>query len=181
MAPPRLERARSVADGRMLLSADLATVTWLAGLVTDIEWGPSPFTAPPLVVVDPDGSTVVVASEDDAGTVTAEVDVRTFPGFAVEDVDRPAAALELALDALGGATSVAADVTSLPGALAAALVRRGVELVDVGPELRRARAVKDPDEIEAIGAAVAVADAGQAAARRELAAGRSELELWGAT
>ncbi|MBD0289656.1 MAG: aminopeptidase P family protein [Thermoleophilia bacterium] len=181
MAPPRLERARSIASGRLLASADLATVTWLTGLLVEIEWGPSPFTVPPLVVVDPDGSTVVVASEDDAATGSDAVEARTFPGFAVEDVDRPALACDLALEALAGARTVAADVASLPGTLVAALARRGVELVDVRAELRRARAVKDADEIQAIRGAVAAADAGQAAARRELAAGRSELEIWSAT
>ncbi|MDQ3890429.1 MAG: Xaa-Pro peptidase family protein [Actinomycetota bacterium] len=181
MSAPRRDRARSLADGRPLVSADLATVTWLTGLVTEIEWGPSPFSAPPLVVVDPGGSTLVIASEDEAGTVGDGVEARTFPGFAVEDVDRDAAAVHLALEALEGARAVAADVASLPGSLATALGRRGVDILDVGPRLRRARAVKDPDEIEAIRAAVRLADAGQAAARAELTAGRSELELWSRT
>ena len=181
MSVPRRDRARSLADGRPLVSADLATVTWLTGLVTEIEWGPSPFSAPPLVVLDPDGSTLVIASEDDAGAVAEGVEARTFPGFAVEDVDRDAAAVHLALDALAGVQAVAADLASLPGSFALALARRDVDVVDVGPRLRSARAVKDPDEIEAIRAAVRLADAGQAAARAELSAGRSELELWSRT
>lgn len=177
----RRERALEVAGGRPLVSADLATVTWLTGLVTDIEWGRSPFSAPPLAVLQPDGSVLAVASEDEAASVANGVEVAAFPGFAVEDVDREGAAVVLALAALGGVSAIAADLASLPGTLAWDLARRGVEVVDVGAELRRARAVKDPDELEAIRAAVALADAGQAAARAGLAAGRTELELWAET
>jgi Xaa-Pro aminopeptidase len=53
-----------------------------------------------------------------------------------------------------------------------------VELVDVGPALRAARAVKDPDEIDAIRAAIRLADAGQAAAREAFASGRNELDVF---
>lgn len=177
----RRERAREVAGGRPLVTADLASVTWLTGLVTDIEWGPSPFSAPALAVLQPDGSLLAVASEDEAPSVADGVEVLTFPGFAVEDVDREREAVSGALAALEGADAVSADLASLPGALAWELARRGVEVVDVRTELRRARAVKDPDELEAIRAAIAVADAGQAAARAGLAAGRTELELWAET
>lgn len=177
----RRERAREIARGRPLVTADLATVTWLTGLVTDIEWGPSPFSAPPLAVLQPDGSLLAVASEDEAPSVADGVEVLTFPGFAVEDVDREREGVSRALAALEGVGAVSADLASLPGALAWELARAGVDVVDVRAELRRARAVKDPDELEAIRAAIAVADAGQAAARAGLAAGRSELELWAET
>ena len=153
-------------------------MTWLTGLVTDIEWGPSPFSAPSAVILDPDGSLLLVASEDEAPGAAEDVDVRTFPGFAVEDVDRAAASAELVLGALDGARELAVELASLPGDLVRELDRRGVELVDVRADLRAARAVKDADELKAIRAALAVADAGQAAARAALAPGRSELEAW---
>jgi Xaa-Pro dipeptidase len=177
----RLARALGVAVGRPLVSADLATVTWLTGLVTDVEAGPSPFSAPPLVVLHPDGSLLAIASEDEVGGVREGVDVVTFPGFAVDDVDRENAAVAQALAALEGARSVAGDIASLPGALVWELARSDVALVDARSALRQARAVKDADELEAIRAAVRVADEGQAAAREHLRAGRSELELWSAT
>lgn len=181
MTGSRRERARAVAAGRTLVSGDLATVAWLTGLATDIEWGPNPFSAPPLVVVDPDGSVLAITSEDDAGGVGPEVETLAFPGFAVEDVDRAATAVELALEAVGSARALSVDLASLPGSLVAALAGRGVELVDVRGSLHTARAVKDPDELDAIRAAVRIADAGQAAARSALEAGRTELELWKAT
>jgi Xaa-Pro aminopeptidase len=180
MGVPRRERALRIADGRPLLSGDLATVTWLTGLATDIEYGPNPFTTPPLVILDLDGSVLAITSEDEAGGVSEGVESRTFTGFAVEDVDRPEAAARLALEALGSASAVSADVSSLPGRVAAELVRRGVELIDVGPPLRAARAAKDPDEVEAIRASISIADAGQAAARGSFGPGRSELDVWAA-
>jgi Xaa-Pro dipeptidase len=175
---PRRERVLSIAAGRPLVSADLPSVTWLTGLVTDIEYGPSPFSAPPVVIVDPSGSMLIVVSEDEAAGVTEGIETRTFPGFAVEDVDRPAAASDLALEALGAPRELAVDLASLPGRLAVELLRRGAELADVGSALRAARAVKDEDELDALRAVTRIADAGQAAARSRLAAGRQELEMW---
>jgi Xaa-Pro aminopeptidase len=174
----RRERARSVASGRPLLSANLATVTWLTGLVTEIELGPLPFSAPALVVLQPDGTILAIASEDDAASAADDVEVLTFPGFAVEDVDRAAAARARALDAVAGAQELAVEPASLTGDVATALVEHGVRLVDVTDELRTMRAQKDPDEIEAIRAAVRIADRGQAAARKACAPWMSELEVW---
>ena len=176
MRTPRHERAARIANGRPLLSGDLATVGWLTGLAVDIEWGPSPFSAPPLVLLGPDGAVVAIVSEDEAPGLAPGVEARTFPGFAVEDVDRPAAVVELVLAAIGGARELAVELSGLPGDVVAALADR--ELNDVRRALQGARAVKDPDELEAIRAAIAVADAGQAAARAGLRAGASELELW---
>ena len=177
----RVARALGVARGRPLVSADLASVTWLTGLVTDIEAGPSPFSASSLVVLHPDGSLLAIVSEDDADGLREGVEAVTFPGFAVADVDRENAAVARVLAVLEGARSIVGDIASLPGQLVWELARSDVELVDARNELRQARAVKDADELEAIRTAVRVADVGQAVARSGLRAGVSELELWSAT
>jgi Xaa-Pro dipeptidase len=174
----RRERALAAAAGEPLLSADLGTVTWLTGLVTDIEVGPSPFSAPPLVVLDTDGSITAIASEDEAPGVASGIETASFPGFAVEDVDRASLATAAVLDVLGDTRALAVELDSLPGDLALALAERGVALTDVGESLRAARAVKDPDEIEALRAAIAVADVGQAFARAAAQAGTTELSVW---
>ena len=169
----RRERALAIADGRTLVSADPATVSWLTGHVPEIEWGPSPFSAPSVVVVDPAGRVRLVVSEDEVENLADDVEPVIFPGFAVEDVDRKARAIELALSLLAG--RIAGELVSLYGRLAR------IELDDVGAQLQDARAVKDPDELDAIRRSIAVADAGQAAARGTFAAGATELELWTAT
>lgn len=174
----RHDRALDVAAGRPLLSASLETVTWLTGLVTDIEIGPSPFSRPPLVVLDPNGSTTAIVSEDEASGLAPGVEAATFPGFAVEDVDRASLATAAVLEVVGSPRELAVDLSSLPGDLALALAKRGVTLADVGEDLRAARAVKDWDEIEGLRAAIAVADAGQSAARRAAEPGASELSVW---
>ncbi len=73
MSASRRTRAASIAAGRPLLSGDLATVMWLTGLATDIEYGPSPFTVSPLVLLDPDGSVLKITSEDETGGWAATV------------------------------------------------------------------------------------------------------------
>ena len=167
----RLKRALAIADGRTLVSADPATVSWLTGHVPEIEWGPSPFSAPPIAVIDPVGHVRIVVSEDEIEGLNENVEPVTFPGFALEDVDRRTRAIELALLLLGRGR-VAGEPASLSGALAR------VELDNVSPELQRARAVKDRDEIDAIRRAVEIADVGQVAARADLAPDITELELW---
>jgi Xaa-Pro aminopeptidase len=53
------------------------------------------------------------------------------------------------------------------------------EIVDAGPALSAARRIKTPEEVDAIGAAVGVADAAMAAAVAELRPGVTERELTG--
>src|SRR5438132_514196 len=173
---PRRDRALAIVGGRTLVTGDPATVSWLTGLAPEIEWGPSPFSAPPLAILLPDGVVRAVVSEDEAAGLADGVEALTFPGFALEDVDRKAESLEVALAALPADGALAVELATLPGSLVRALGARQLE--DVSGELQRARMVKDADELAAIRAAIAVADAGQAAARAAFAAGRSELELW---
>jgi Xaa-Pro aminopeptidase len=172
----RRDRALAIAGGRTLVTADLATVSWLTGLVPEIEWGPSPFSAPPIAILDPDGRVLAIVSEDEAHELADDVEALTFTGFAVEDADRRAESLKLALAALAGAGPFAVELASLPGTLVHALATKRLD--DVTGELQQARAVKDGDELEAIRAAIRVADAGQAAARAAFRPGSSELEVW---
>jgi Xaa-Pro aminopeptidase len=171
----RRDRALAIAAGRPLVSADPATVTWLTGLVPEIEWGPSPFSAPSVVLLGPDGSVTAVVSEDEAAGLDEGVEPVTFPGFALETVDRRAAACSAVLDLLPHG-ALAVELASLPGDVAHLLAGR--ELRDVRAELQGARTVKDEDELDALRAAIRAADAGQAAARALAAPGVDELELW---
>lgn len=148
-------------------------MSWLTGYAPELETGPSPFALSAIAVLGSEGVPVLVVSEDEADDAAATgCAVASYPGFGTGPID-PVGAATRALAEVLGARSVAIDAGTLPTALSA-----GLDWVDVGDELARARAVKDPDEVESIRRAIAVCDAGQLAARAHATGGISELELW---
>jgi len=173
---PRQERALEItrhAEADVLLAAHPSTVAWLTGFFGDIETGPSPFALPALALLAPGEAPVLVVSEDEAGAA-AELgcEAATYPGFTIGPLE-PVAGARRALELAARGRRVATEPGALPAALAASL-----SLVDVSAQLGRARAVKDPDELETIRAALVLCDAGQLAAREAAEPGMSELELW---
>lgn len=174
---PRQERALAVAheagaDG--VLAADIATVTWLSGFEVDIESGPSPFALAPLAVLPTDGPPILVISADDEEAARElGCEVVSYPGFTTEPLDPVGNATRALAAAVDGRT-----LATEPGALPVALAE-GLRLVDAAVPLGRARAVKDPDEVERLRGALELADVGQAAARENAAPGITEIELWG--
>jgi Xaa-Pro dipeptidase len=175
---PRRQRAIGISEAAgasTLVVAHPSAVTWLTGYAPEIESGPSPFSLPAMAVLAAGEAPVLIVSEDEAEAAGATgCEVAAYPGFGIGPVDPVATAVQ-ALAAVLSGSSVAIDAGTLPAALAA-----GLDWVDVSRELVTARAVKDPDEIELIRAAIAVCDAGQRAARAHAAAGITELELWAA-
>lgn len=174
----RRQRAAAVAEAAgasALVVAHPSAVMWLTGYPPEIETGPSPFALTPIAVLARGATPVLVVSEDEADAAAAtDCEVAAYPGFGIGAVDPVAAAARALAGVLDG-PSVAIDAGALPAALV-----RGLDWVDVGDELTRARAVKDSDELELIRAAIAVCDAGQRAARAHAAPGVSELDLWAA-
>jgi Xaa-Pro aminopeptidase len=169
-----LELARR-AGADAFLAAHPATVAWLTGFAGDIETGPSPFALPPLAVLAPGAPPVLVVSEDEAlSAAELGCEAVSYPGFTLDALDPVGGARRALARALAGRRA-AAELGALPAALAAEHA-----LVDVTGEVAGARAVKDPDEIEALRAAIALCDAGQRAAREAAEPGRTELEVWAA-
>jgi Xaa-Pro aminopeptidase len=172
----RRERALEIARAAgadVLLAARPATVTWLSGYAVELEGGPGPFALSPLLVLREGAPPLAVASEDEAPVFVAlGCEVATYPGSTLEPPDAVGGARRALADAVDGARA-ATETGWLPAALA-----DGLTLDDVAAELAAARAVKDPDELAALRAAVAVCDAGQRAAREHARPGVSELELW---
>jgi Xaa-Pro dipeptidase len=174
---PRQERALAVArrlgaDG--VLAADAATVTWITGLEVDVESGSSPFALAPLAVLTADGPPIVVASADEEGAVRAAGCLHEpYEGFTTGPLD-PLAGAARALAAAAGGRCLAAELGSLPAALVA-----GLSLVDATGAFGTVRAVKDPDEVERLRAALALCDVGQREARARAEPGMTEIELWG--
>jgi Xaa-Pro aminopeptidase len=173
----RRERAQELTDAagaEVFLAARPSSVTWLSGYPVDIETGPSPYALWPLVLLEPDGSLVAVASEDDApGFEALGCRVVSFPGFTVDTLDPVGNARHALGEAVAGRR-----VASEPGWLPAALAE-GHEVANVTDEVVCVRAIKDEDELERVRAAIAVCDAGQRAAREHAKPGINELELWG--
>ncbi len=174
---PRQERALAVARGLGadgVLAADAATVAWLTGLEVDVESGPSPFALPPLVVLTSDGPPIVVASADEAEAVQAAGCVHTeYEGFTTAPLD-PVVNAARALAAVADGRRLAAELGSLPAALAVDL-----NLVPADGAFASARAVKDADEIERLRGALALCDVGQQEARARAGSGMTEIDLWG--
>ena len=163
------------AGASSLVVAHPSTVTWLTGYAPEIETGPTPFALSAIAVLGRGGAAVLVVSEDEAEAAAATgCEVVSYPGYGIGPFDPVGGAVKALSETLDG-TSVAIDAESLPAALA-----RGLDWVDVSEQLVQARAVKDPDEIALMRAAIAVCDAGQAAARESAAPGMSELDLWAA-
>jgi Xaa-Pro aminopeptidase len=175
MTDPRLVQTLEQLGAEGLISADPGIVRMLTGHVNDIETGPSVFALPAIVIACGEGSVVLVCSADEAEPSDAVV---TYEGFTVGPIERVAGArraVTAAIERSGGlAARWAIDGASVPvGALP-----------DLGDQLAPDRAlahltaVKTPEETAAIEAAIAVCDAGQAAARDLCRDGVSELELW---
>lgn len=173
----RRERALDIAAAAgagTLVVADPSHVTWLTGFAPEIETGPGVFQLSALAVLAPGAPPLLVVSEDEAADAAASgCEVAAYPGFGLDPID-PVGKATAALGGVIGEGRVAIDAGAFPAALA-----QGLDWVDVGSELAAAKAVKDPDEVELIRAAIAACDAGQAAARAHAAPGMTELELWG--
>jgi Xaa-Pro aminopeptidase len=172
----RRERALDVAAGagaEALVVAGPPLVTWLTGFAPEIELGPSVFQLSAVAVLRHGSEPVLVVSEDEAGAAEETgCEVAAYPGFGIDPID-PVGRARTTLARVVDGGRIAIDAGAFPAALA-----REIDWVDVGRELEGAKAVKDPDEVEALRAAIRVCDAGQAAARAHAVAGITELELW---
>lgn len=166
----RAQRALVATNCDTLVVSDPATVTWLTGFAPEVIFGPSPFAAPPLVVVRTGGDVVAIVSSDQAPSVTA-CDVVSYEGFTTGPL-APYEGQRIALRSIACSGRIGVDTLVLPGLLESS----GTQ--DVGTTLDRLRAVKDAYELERIRAAVKLCDVGQATARARVLAGSRELELW---
>jgi Xaa-Pro aminopeptidase len=161
------------AGAEALLASTPAAVAWSTGFAAEIDSGPSPFSLAPLALLAADETPVLIVSDDDAdGAAASGCEVRSYRGFSVEPIDALGGAARALAGVVGG-RRVAVEAGALPAGLAA-----GLDWVDAGAELARARAVKDADELAAIRAAIELCDVGQREARLRAEPGLTELELW---
>ncbi|MCW3003112.1 MAG: peptidase [Conexibacter sp.] len=179
MTAGRRERARNAlraAGADALLLCDPGAVAWLTGHETPIATGPSPFAVGAMAMLGADGSVLLFAADDeDVPSDGDAVEAVRFPGFGLGPLDRLTAARRALTPHLAG-RRVGVEAATVP----VGLLDAAASWVDVTAPVLAARAVKDPDELDRLRAALALCDAGQAALRGALGPGRTELELWAA-
>ena len=172
----RRERALEAASrvgADSVLAAHPSTVAWLTGFAVEIETGPSPFSLGPLALLTRGEAPILIVSDDVAEAAAATgCEISSYRGFSVEPIDAVGGATRALAQAVDG-RRVATEAGTLPAALA-----ETIAWVDIGDGLKAAQAVKDPDEIERIKAAIALCDVGQREARLRAEPGMTELELW---
>ena len=175
MSDPRLTSALQRLDADGLISADPGIVRMLTGHSYDIETGPNVFALPAIVVASGSSAPVLVCSADEAQDSANTI---TYEGFTVGPIERVAGArrgVAEAIDRSGGnGIRWAVDGSSV---LVGALPELPYSSPPVGV-LAAMTAIKTTDEIGDIQAAIALCDAGQAAAREAAVEGASELEVW---
>ncbi|HEX7291872.1 MAG TPA: Xaa-Pro peptidase family protein [Conexibacter sp.] len=156
-------------DAGALLASSTPAVRWLgvarpAGVHVLVSDGEA-------VLVAPDGAPLDAPAALDAGAPSVE---RYAPG------ELPAAlSRSLARAALDAGEPLALERDALPLSAAAALGERPT--IEAGAALTRARARKDAEELALIEAAAELVSVGHNALREAARAGRTELDLWGAT
>ena len=148
-------------------------MAWLTGFAVEIETGPSPFSLSPLALLTSDGTSILIVSDDAADAAAATgCEISSYRGFSVEPIDAVGGATRALAQAVDG-RRVATEARALPAALAGTIA-----WTDVGDELKLAQAVKDPDEVVLIKAALSLCDSGQREARLRAEPGMTELDLW---
>lgn len=167
------------ADWAVLNGPD--TVCYATDHVVPIEAGPSPFAGgPTTALVSRDGVVALIGPAEEVGAAPGPDVVRGYAGYTWADPadavrNFHAAVVEVART-LRLSGTLAVEGAGFTAGLAAALDRPSTLIDEV---LRRARAIKTPEELSRLQRAAEVAALGQGEARRRSAAARSELEIFG--
>jgi Xaa-Pro dipeptidase len=190
MNTTNLERLTEFFGARGITAALLSnpwTVAWLTGYAPPIQTGPSPFDGAPALAWWSGGELTVIASDGEAGSLRSlGVEVREYVGYTIDEpltvVERQTAVLR---DVLGGwagrGADVAVELRFLPAAMAGPVhdALPGATLRPVDGQLEPLRAIKTPEEIIKLRAALALCDQSQADVQMLLQPGVSEISLWG--
>lgn len=187
---PALARLAEYCEEKRLSSAllsDPATITWITGYAPPIQTGPNPFEGSPALGWWQAGQLTLILSDGEAGAARAlGIEVREYAGYSIE---RPAAGFQNQAAALRDVLREAGKVDGkvgveynfLPGSLMASLkdLVSSAALEPLDSCLAPLRAVKTPEEVERIRAALALCDLAQAETRGLVRADVSEIALWG--
>jgi Xaa-Pro aminopeptidase len=182
-----LDRLRGRLERKGLRQAVLChpeTLAHLAGFEQPFEDWPvaDPFTAAPaLLVVDPDGATLVAPTFYAGRAEPSPVTVVVTPSHAFVGTPPDAVAeLERSLGEIDFAPGrIGVEARALPLRVADLLRSRGAELVPVDDDVLEARLRKLPFEIDAIRRASRLADVVQHTIKEAASPGQTEAELAG--
>ena len=169
------------------LFSNPATITWLTGYAPPIQAGPSPFEAgPALCWVTPDSLQVLASNLESGSAGASGAQVVEYVGYTIDEPLANVAHMTAGLAAMLGASSglrgrvgLELDGLGVPLLTAFSAALPQAALVPLDGAFDADRAVKNPEELARIRAAVRVCDAAQAYARLHARAGQSEIELWG--
>jgi Xaa-Pro aminopeptidase len=165
-----------------------ATITWLTGYAPPIQTGPSPFEAGPALCWATPGSVQLLVSNLESGVAAGSgAEVVEYVGYTIDEPLANTAHMTAAMasmlgasGALSGRVGIELDSLTVPLLSAFSALMPHVSLQPMDGALESERAVKSPEELAKIRAAVQACDSAQAYARRLARAGMSEIALWGA-
>lgn len=179
-------KARGIARA---LFAHPHSVTWLTGFAPPIQLGPHLFAGgPPLVWYEDGHFTLFVVDAFTAGTTAfdsqPDCTVVTHLGYTYEQslagTGHLVASLRQALSGQAGGV-VGIEERSVPLVVSAALLdslQAKTTIVPIDGWLEPLRMIKSSDELAKLRENFALADIGQAAARRAVRAGKREIDVW---
>ena len=193
MHPHSLERFVDLLRSRGLaaaLLADPATITWLTGYAPPIETGPSPFEGSAVLAWWHAGELHLIVSdmETAAAKEAGPSAVHSYPSYSIEvplagAANQGQALLDVLKDAVPQTGKVGVEWQCLTAPLVDAL-RHALPSADFVPldgAFAGLRAVKTPEELTRIRAALGLCDAAQRFMQQALQPGKTELELWAST
>lgn len=169
-----------------VLLSNPATITWLSGYAPPIQTGPNPFEGGPALGWWSDGKLTLVLSDSEAGAARVlGIEARDYAAYTIEApaagfLNQGAVLQELLFSTAHGNGRVGLEFNFLPAAFLEIIKEAlpNAELVAVDSDFGFLRAVKTPEEIERIRAALALCDLAQAETIRRMRPDISEVELW---
>jgi len=193
MHAQNLERFADLLRSRGLaaaLLADPATITWLTGYAPPIETGRSPFEGSAVLAWWHAGELHLIVSdmETAAAQEAGPSAVRSYLSYTIEaplagSTNQAQALRDVLKDAAPKAGKVGVEWHCLTAPLIDALrsALPSADFVPLDGAFAGLRAVKTPEELAKIRAALGLCDAAQRFMQRALQPGKTELELWAAT
>lgn len=189
-----LDRLQDFFGARGVTAALLAnpwTITWLTGYAPPIQTGPSPFDGGPVLAWWQGGELTLIGGDGEAAALRAAcgaaAEVRAYAGYTFEEplavVARQMTVLRAVLGGWDGrGAQVAVELRFLPAALFNATQEAlpAAAWLPIDGQVEPLRAVKTPEEIAKVRAALALCDLAQAEVRAHARPGVSEIALWGA-